>query len=158
MSHNDSTFITNEEGNKLLDRFRDLNTHTKYLDCLVGYFYSSGFHSIYKSLEGIEKVRILIGMSTNKNTYDLIGQNYLSSNQISEQYENSLIEETEELNDSSEIENSIRKFIEWIKTGKLIIHASNEIIHAKLYIMTFKDGSLDRGRVIQDQVILLCLD
>ena len=148
MSHNDSTFITNEEGNKLLDRFRDLNAHTKYLDCLVGYFYSSGFHSIYKSLEGIEKVRILIGMSTNKNTYDLIGQNYLSSNQISEQYENSLIKETEELNDSSEIENSIRKFIEWIKTGKLIIHASNEIIHAKLYIMTFKDGSLDRGRVI----------
>ena len=149
MNQNDGTFITNEEGNKLLDRFRELNKHSKYLDCLVGYFYNSGFHSIYKSLEDVKKIRILIGISTNKDTYDLIEQGYLSSKQIDEQYEKTLIKETEKLEDSDEIESGVRKFIEWIRIGKLIIHAyPNENIHAKLYIMTFKDGSLDRGRVI----------
>ncbi|MBU1135577.1 MAG: hypothetical protein KKG13_03610, partial [Nanoarchaeota archaeon] len=67
-----TTFITNEEGNKLLDVFRVLIKNSKFLDCLVGYFYKSGFHSIYKSLEDVEKIRILIGISTDKSTYDLI--------------------------------------------------------------------------------------
>jgi len=39
---------------------------------LVGYFYTSGFHAVYKSLENTEKIRILIGISTSKLTYDLL--------------------------------------------------------------------------------------
>ena len=58
------TFITNEEGNKLSDRFNTLIKNTKSFDCLVGYFYKSGFHLIYKALEDTEKIRILIGIST----------------------------------------------------------------------------------------------
>ena len=34
--------------------------------------YASGFHAIYKSLESTERVRILIGISTNPQTYDLM--------------------------------------------------------------------------------------
>ncbi len=68
----DLTFITNEDGNTLLDRFDTLVKDTTLFDCLVGYFYSSGFYALEKALENTEKIRILIGISTNKMTYDLI--------------------------------------------------------------------------------------
>ena len=51
---------------------------TKFFDGLVGYFYASGFHAIYKSLESTGKVRILIGISTNPQTYDLMQKSTLS--------------------------------------------------------------------------------
>jgi len=146
----DLTFITNEEGNKLSDRFNTLINSTKLFDCLVGYFYKSGFHQIYKSLEGVEKIRILIGISTNIQTYELIKQSRLASTkEIKDSYEKKVIQETENAEDSIKTEEGIRKFIEWIKSGKLEIRAyPDERIHAKLYIMTFKEGSIDKGRVI----------
>ena len=146
----DLTFITNEKGNKLADRFNTLINNTKLFDCLVGYFYKSGFHQIYKSLEGVEKIRILIGISTNTQTYELIKQSRLASTkEIKDSYENKVIQETETAEDSIETEKGIRKFIEWIKSGKLEIRAyPDERIHAKLYIITFKEGSIDKGRVM----------
>lgn len=54
----DLTFITNEDSNKLLDRFKTLIKDTEFFDCLVGYFYSSGFNCfnylsvIYKTMRG----------------------------------------------------------------------------------------------------------
>lgn len=147
---NDLTFITNEEGNKLSDRFDTLIKNTKFFDCLVGYFYKSGFHQIYKSLEETEKIRILIGISTNKETYKLLDQARLSSTkEIKDAYSEKIIEETENAEDTLETEEGIKKFIEWIKSGKLEIHAyPDERIHAKLYVMTFKEGAIDKGRVI----------
>jgi hypothetical protein len=68
----DLTFVTNEEGQTLKERFEVLIKDSKFFDCLVGYFYSSGFHALYKSLEKTEKIRILIGISTSKNVLDLI--------------------------------------------------------------------------------------
>jgi hypothetical protein len=39
----DLTFVTNEPGNSLRDRFTALLTDdTRFFDCLVGYFYISG--------------------------------------------------------------------------------------------------------------------
>ncbi len=146
----DLTFITNEKDNKLSERFDTLIKNTKFFDCLVGYFYKSGFHQIYKSLENTEKIRILIGISTNKETYKLLDQARLSSTkEIKDAYSKKIIEETENVEDTLEVEEGIRKFIEWIKSGKLKIHAyPDERIHAKLYVMTFKDGSIDKGRVM----------
>src|SRR5664280_3109690 len=68
----DLTFITNEKGKHLKERFEVLIKDSKLFDCLVGYFYTSGFHAIYNSLENTEKIRILIGISTNKQTHDLL--------------------------------------------------------------------------------------
>lgn len=68
----DLTFITNEAGRKLKDRFGELIKDTRFFDVLVGYFYASGFYALYKSLESTEKIRILIGISTNKQIYDLL--------------------------------------------------------------------------------------
>jgi hypothetical protein len=54
----DLTFLTNEPGKSLLDRFHALlGTHTQFFDCLVGYFMISGFYKLYPALEHTEKVR-----------------------------------------------------------------------------------------------------
>lgn len=70
----DLTFITNEGGQSLLHRFTALIKDTRYFYCLVGYFYASGFYSIYKSLEKTEKIRVLIGISADKETFELISE------------------------------------------------------------------------------------
>ncbi|MFN3533456.1 MAG: hypothetical protein ACK41Q_13260 [Candidatus Brocadia sp.] len=64
--NSDLTFITNEENKNLSERFKVLIQDTRFFDELVGYFYTSGFYAICKSLENTEKIRILVGISTNK--------------------------------------------------------------------------------------------
>ncbi len=153
----DLTFITNEKGQNLKERFEILIKDTKFFDCLVGYFYTSGFHALYKSLEKTDKVRILIGISTNKQTYDLlqkakpVEQSALqfSSAEAKEQLGVLVEKEMEEAEDSEKTEEGIYTFIDWIKSGELEIRAyPSEKIHSKVYIMTFGDSDRDKGRVI----------
>lgn len=54
-NHSDLTFITNEHNQSLLERFKVLIKDTEFFDVLVGYFYTSGFYSFYKSLESTKK-------------------------------------------------------------------------------------------------------
>jgi len=116
----DLTFITNQENKNLGDRFATLIKNTKFFDCLVGYFYTSGFSSLYKSLELTEKIRILIGISTNKRTYDLIQQSkmdqFFSNKEIKEIFTSEVLEEMETSPDSYEVQDGVQKFIEWLKT------------------------------------------
>ena len=77
----DLTFITNEAEATLLDRFNALlKKDTRLFDCLVGYFLISGFYRLYPSLEATEKVRILIGLKTNRRTQELIEDGYQRRN------------------------------------------------------------------------------
>ena len=149
------SFFTNENGESLQDRFRELIQDSKYFDCLVGYFYISGFHLIRESLEVAEKIRILIGISTNEETYSYIkhgifDENNLYSHRIvKEKSTASIINEVNSSDDSYESEIGIEKFIEWVRTKKLEIRAyPSKNIHAKLYIVTFKEGDRDKGRII----------
>jgi len=153
----DLTFITNEEQQNLKARFRVLIKDTKFFDCLVGYFYTSGFHAVYKSLENTEKIRILIGISTNKLTCDLLtkaNRNPQQSLQLShaetkQEYSGLVEKEMEDSEDKREVEEGVIRFIEWIRGKKLEIKAyPSQSIHAKLYIMTFAEGDRDVGRVI----------
>jgi len=156
MSNNDLTFITNENGQSLLNRFNTLTKGTKFFDCLVGYFYSSGFHAMYKSLESTEKIRILIGISTNKETYDLIKESEnqeelgFSSKEAKVHFADKLVEEFNHSKDSKEVQEGALKFIEWLISKKLEIKVyPADRIHAKLYIMTSSGGGFgDKGRVI----------
>lgn len=68
----DLSFITNEENQNLKERFKILIKSTDFFDCLVGYFYSSGFHAIYPSLKDTQKIRILIGIRTNRETFNVM--------------------------------------------------------------------------------------
>lgn len=152
----DLTFLTNEANRSLLRRLEVLMASTQSFDCLVGYFYVSGFYKLYKSLENVEKVRILVGLSTDKNTYNLIQQSkdqseipLMSQAQIIEQAPDIILDELEHSEDSVNVEEGVTKFIEWIKSGKIEIRSyPDERIHAKVYIMSFVSGDRDAGRVI----------
>jgi hypothetical protein len=74
----DTTFITNQNDITLQQRFKVLIKDTRLFDVLVGYFYPSGFHAIYESLEKAEKIRILVGIGTNKQTYDLVQAHFVT--------------------------------------------------------------------------------
>jgi len=144
----DLTFITNEEGKNLKDRFNILVKDTRFFDVLVGYFYTSGFYAIYPQLEKTEKIRILIGISTNQQTYDLL-QKIQSHKEINEEVGNKVVSEMNECENNFRIEEGVYKFLEWLKSGKLEIKAyPEEKIHSKLYIMTFEEDDRDIGRVI----------
>src|SRR5438093_5202948 len=69
----DLTFIMNEPGKSLRDRFGVLlGDDTRFFDCLVGYFFISGFYRLYPALEKIEKIRILVGLQTDRTAYELL--------------------------------------------------------------------------------------
>lgn len=155
MTNTDLTFITNENNQSLLERFRVLIKDTRYFDVLVGYFYSSGFYKLYPVLENTEKIRILIGIGTGRDTLENIraAEEQLSLSfshvEAKEEFSNLIASELENSEDTPTIEKGVQKFIEWIKSGKLEIRAyPTANIHAKLYILTFKEGDRDVGRVI----------
>ena len=145
----DLTFITNEdESGNLRDRFKTLIKDTEFFDVLVGYFYTSGFHEIYRELENTEKIRILIGISTNTETYNSL-QRIKSHKEIKDEVGDKIKSELEESENSKDVESGVYKFIEWIKSGKLEIKAyPHNKIHSKLYVMSFKEDDRDLGRVI----------
>ena len=153
----DLTFITNEPGKTLRDRFGVLLAEdTRLFDCLVGYFFISGFYKLYPALEKVEKIRILVGLHTDQKVYDLLQKSKeqtelsLTSHAIvKDRLSHDVLEELEKSDDSVDIETGILKFVEWLRSGKLEIKAHpSENIHAKVYIMTFKEGDRDKGRVI----------
>lgn len=153
----DLTFLTNEPGKTLRERFHALLAEdTRFFDCLVGYFFISGFHRLYPSLERIEKIRILVGLQTDRTAYALLQtakeqreQNLMSHAAAKEQVTAEVLVELEKAPDSVDIETGVHKFVEWVRSGKLAIKAyPAENLHAKLYIMTFAEDDRDKGRVI----------
>jgi len=68
----DLTFFTNEDGHSLLSRFNSTLKDTQLFDVLVSYFRASGFYQLYQSLEPVEKIRILVGLSVDKESYDIM--------------------------------------------------------------------------------------
>ncbi|MBU4133844.1 helicase, partial [bacterium] len=150
----DLTFITNEKGRNLLDRFKVLIKDTKYFDVLVGYFFTSGFYKLYKSFEKTEKIRILIGIGTNAETVRLVETQKQQSLQFShaevkEKFSSSVESEMDNSEDNHSTEDGVRKFLEWLQSGKLEIKAyPSQDIHAKVYIMSFREDDRDKGRVI----------
>ncbi|RNI39882.1 helicase [Hanamia caeni] len=153
--HTDLTFFTNEPGSTLLDRFKCTLKDVRYFDILVGYFRSSGFFHLYKSFEHIDKIRILVGLSVDKRTYQVIETtrqkefDFESHDRITKIFEKELLEEVETAADSKDTEEGIRKFCEFIELGKIEIKAHpSRNLHAKVYISRYKEGDRDFGNVI----------
>ncbi|MDE1152831.1 MAG: helicase-related protein [Micavibrio sp.] len=151
----DTRFITNEQGRTLVDRFVTLiGNDTTAFDCLVGYFYSSGFHLLRPSLEQTDKIRVLIGLNTDQETFDQIqlsraqSELNLSHAETKEHYAKTVIKELETVEETKEVEEGVRIFIDWLKSKKLEIRAFPDgNLHAKLYIMTHKNAR-DKGRIV----------
>jgi superfamily II DNA or RNA helicase len=154
---NDLTFFTNDPDSTLLARFKSTLKYVQYFDVLVGYFRSSGFYLLQDAFEGIDKIRILVGLNVDAETYDILetqrGQteiNFESHKQTQEVYASNLTREMEQSEDREDVECGVRKFIEYLQNGKLEIKAHpSQNIHAKVYISRFNpENSPDFGRVI----------
>ena len=164
MAHSDMTFISNEAGRTLRERLSALlGADTRQFDCLVGYFFISGFHKLYPSLENVDKIRILVGLRTDHAVWDLLQeaseqsasppapllQHLPSHAQVQEHIPADMLHELEKSPYTAGVEAGVKAFVKWIQSGKLEIraHPSNDL-HAKVYIMTFHAGDRDAGRVI----------
>ncbi len=168
----DLTFFTNEEGHTLLSRFKSTLKDTQLFDVLVGYFRASGFHQLYDALEPVEKIRILVGLSVDRDSYDMMQYHHQngtidfeSHQRTKKRYQQNLKEEIETSDENdNRLEIGIKKFIEFLKANcqdpemdkayngngkKLEIRAyPSKNIHAKVYIGKFKPEDRDYGFVI----------
>lgn len=148
----DTKFFTNEDGNSLLARFRETLPGTRFFDVLSGYFRASGFGLIADCLENVEKMRILVGMETERAVAEAAGGELLtairpSHTEIREEYSRGVQREFESAPENQAAEDSIKKFIEFIRAGKLEIRAHpSRDIHAKVYISRYFDR--DFGSVV----------
>lgn len=152
---NDLTFFTNEPPTTLLDRFTTILTHVKHFDILVGYFRTSGFFRLHQSFEDIEKIRILVGLNVDRKTYEIFEAfqqskfDFESHDKTRKIYSEAVQHELNQSEDNSQIEVGVKKFIEFLKSGKIEIRAyPSENIHAKVYICRFPEDHLDYGRVV----------
>jgi len=170
-SKNDLTFFTNEKGATLLDRFKTTLTNVRYFDILVGYFRSTGFFSLYESFENIEKIRIVIGLSIDERSYEIIEKSrdqkefdFESQYIVKEKVQETVKNEIDNSDDTEEIEIGVNKFLAFLTADckykdedinrggngkKLEFRAfPSKNIHAKVYISRFNDNDRDYGRVI----------
>ena len=135
-------FISNEDGQTLQQRFALRIKNTQFFDVLVGYFYSSGFKAIYPSLENTEKIRILIGISTDYQTFKAVQSAKMSHTEVADKFSELVKDELEESEDTIDTEESINKFKEWLLEGRIEIRAyPDEKIHSKIYIMTTDENT-----------------
>lgn len=158
LTSSDLTFITNENGRSLADRFAVLlGPNTQQLDCLVGYFFLSGFRRLAGALESTEQIRILVGLGVDRPVYDRLSRANVGQTQFDlrshaeakEALPESILAELEEVEDTADVEDGVRQFIDWVKSGKVAVRVfPTSKLHAKVYVLTFRDGHIDRGRVV----------
>jgi superfamily II DNA/RNA helicase len=154
--YTDLTFFTNDSDDSLLDRFKAVLKTVEFFDILVGYFRISGFYQLYKSFETIKKIRILVGLNTDKKTFQIIETSKIQGVSDFETHARTkeiigekVIDEIEKSEDTLEVEEGIHKFIEYLKSGKIEIKAHpSQNLHAKVYISRYFKDDRDYGNVI----------
>ena len=156
--NSDLSFITNEGEDILQRRFGDLLRDSQAFDCLIAYFYASGFHAVCPFLENLDSVRILVGMTVDPPIVQAMQERgeqlemrpiRTSYAKVKQQTNASIHRDLGSAPDTETVDTGIRRFSEWLDAGKLQIRVHRDPrIHSKLYIMTFKEGDRDKGRVI----------
>lgn len=151
----DLTFLTNEPERKLSARVNHLLAKSSRFDCLVGYFYLSGFHLIEKAIEPCEKIRILVGLETERKVYDALQQAaqgsfaFRSSAETAQEFRRDALRQLELAEETEEVESGVKRFVRWCAEGKVEVRAYDKaLIHAKLYIFTFDATQISKGHVI----------
>ena len=144
MKQNDLKFFTNEPERDLYSRFSTiLKSNTQFFDVLVGYFRTSGFFKLWPAMQSIEKIRILVGLNVDRYTVKIIDQanqnakvTSVTKKESQEILEQSVEHEFEEADTNEEVEEGVKVFIDWLKSGKLEMRMYTDApIHAKVYIM-----------------------
>ncbi len=135
-------FFTNRCNNTLIKEFEGIlehNSSIKNLDAIVGFLRASGYFTLRPFLDGINKVRILIGINVDKyivrasRTGTLF---YGAEEDVKRDYLRELKKDIESAKYSKEVEEGIFQMVQDIKDGKLELRAHpSKRIHAKVYIL-----------------------
>lgn len=138
MPQTDLKFFTNDPERTLYDRFSViLRSNTLFFDVLVGYFRTSGFFRLFPAMDGIEKIRILVGLDVDKYTVEIIDQAMTPTmKEAQDAFGHEVESEFEHSETTADVEKGVQKFIEWLRSGKMEMRMYVEApIHAKVYIM-----------------------
>ena len=148
-----SNFFTNREENTLVNKFEKVIEYNKGINCfdaVVGYLRASGYFEIHDFLKKMSKVRILVGINTDKFIADAQqkGMLYLANpEQTKEDYLSFIKKDIENSDYSKTVEDSMLQFIEDIVERRIELRAHpSKKIHAKIYLLypeNFNQHTLD---------------
>lgn len=137
-----SHFFTNRDGNTLMKEFEGIlqnNPQVKNLDAVVGFLRASGYFSLRPFLDGISKVRILIGIDVDKYIARAHQKGELffgAEEEVKEECLRLLKQDIEQSHYTKQVEDGMLQMVQDLVDGKLELRAHpSKKIHAKLYIL-----------------------
>jgi len=152
-----SKFFTNRLENTLIHKFEGVITNNQRINCfdaVVGYLRASGYFEVEPLLRKMSKVRILVGINTDKFIADAQQKGMLFSTkpeQTKEEYLNFIKSDIENSDYSKPVEDSMLQFIEDIIDKKIEVRAHpGKKIHAKIYLLypdNFNEHTLDAAAI-----------
>ena len=135
-------FFTNKDGNTLMKEFEGVLAHNptiKNLDAIVGFLRASGYFTLRPFLNGIDKVRILIGIDVDKYIARAAKAGtifYGAEDEVKRDYLELLKKDIESAHYAKNVEDGIFQMVQDIKDGKLELRAHpSKKIHAKVYVL-----------------------
>lgn len=147
-----TNFITNEEGHHLSTKLNNVLKKSNKFDCLVGYFYISGYYMLEEELDKMEHIRILVGMGVDSRTFDALEKNKkekIASEEVINVTKSNLSKEMVKSDDTLDVERGVKNFLNGLHSGRIEVRAyKKRSIHSKLYIMSYKDDPDSPGEVI----------
>lgn len=115
------------------------NPSIKNLDAIVGFLRASGYFSLRPFLNGIDKVRILIGIDVDKYIAHAAKTGTLfqgAEDEVKIDYLEQLKKDIESAHYSKQVEDGIFQMVQDMKDGKLELRAHpSKKIHAKVYVL-----------------------
>ena len=137
-----SHFFTNRDGNTLMKEFEGIlqnNPQVTNLDAVVGFLRASGYFTLRPFLDGIHKVRILIGIDVDKYIARAHQKGELffgAEEEVKEECLRMLKKDIEESHYTKKVEDGMLQMVQDMVDGKLELRAHpSKKIHAKLYIL-----------------------
>lgn len=137
-----SNFFTNREGNTLMKEFEGIlsnNPQVKNLDAVVGFLRASGYFTLRPFLDGINKVRVLIGIDVDKYIARAAQRGRLfmgEEEEVKQDCMKQFREDIEKSDYSKEVEDGMMQMLQDLLDGKLELRAHpSKKIHAKIYIL-----------------------
>lgn len=130
----DENLIDNRDGRFLYKAF-ELYSDSKTLKIGVGYFYASGFDCVKDHLQKIDKIQMVIGIETDRETAQQIASGY------EDKIADNLLQDVEGISDDEQGA-ILEKLHDFVTQGKLDIRVyTKSKFHAKAYI--FEGGAED---------------
>ena len=115
------------------------NPNIRNLDAVVGFLRASGYFSLRPFLDGINKVRVLIGIDVDKYIAQAVRQGKMffgAEEEVKEDCLRKIRQDIEQSNYRKEVEDGMFQMVQDLIDGKLEMRAHpSKKIHAKIYVL-----------------------